>query len=43
MDKMVKVPEKALLKLIAEKLKNRILFPERVEQVKEYLKNLKKG
>ncbi len=38
---MVKVPESALLSLVAAKLKNRNLFPEKVEDTKKYIKDLK--
>jgi hypothetical protein len=35
--KLVKVPESALLSLVADKLKDRVLFPEKVEQLKKQL------
>jgi hypothetical protein len=35
--KFIKVPEKALLHLIAEKLKDRVLFPERILEIKKLL------
>jgi hypothetical protein len=35
---LVKVPESALLSLVADKLKDRVLFPEKIEAVKKYLK-----
>lgn len=38
---LVKVPELGLLSLVSAKLKNRILFPEKVEKTKEYLKGAK--
>lgn len=40
-EKLVKVPEKSLLSLVAAKLKNRTLFPKRVEEAENYLKNAK--
>jgi hypothetical protein len=36
----VKVPEKGLLSLVAEKLKDRILFPHKLEEAKDYLKKV---
>lgn len=39
-EKLVKVPQKGLLSLVADKLKDRVLFPEKVERVKQYLKNV---
>jgi hypothetical protein len=38
---LVKVPEAGLISLVAEKLKNRNLFPEKVENAKKYLKKVK--
>ncbi len=38
---LVKVPKHGLLSLVASKLKNRILFPEKVEEAKKFLKNAK--
>jgi hypothetical protein len=35
--KLVKVPKSALLSLVAARLKDRILFPEKIEEVKKYL------
>ena len=35
--KLVTVPKSALLFLVAARLKNRILFPEKIEEVKKYL------
>jgi hypothetical protein len=32
--------EKNLLSKVADKLKNKVLFPERIEAAKEYLKNI---
>lgn len=37
----VNIPEKDLLSLVAAKLKNRTLFPERLEEAREYLKKAK--
>jgi hypothetical protein len=39
--KLVKVPKSGLLSLVAAKLKNRDLFPEKNEEAKNYLKNAK--
>jgi hypothetical protein len=39
--KLVKVPETALLSLVADKLKDRVLFPEKVEELKKQLKRAK--
>lgn len=38
---MVSVPESALLSLVADKLKNKVLFPEKMESAKNFLKNVK--
>jgi hypothetical protein len=35
--KLVKVPKSALLSLVAARLKDRVLFPEKIEEVKKYL------
>lgn len=37
---VVKVPEKHLLSLVAEKLKDRVLFPHKLEEAKDYIKKL---
>jgi hypothetical protein len=39
--KMVQVPEAALLSLVADKLKDRLLFPEKIEAAREYLRHAK--
>ncbi|WP_337966998.1 hypothetical protein [uncultured Flavobacterium sp.] len=39
-EKYVKVSESALLSLVSSKLKERILFPEKVETAKSFLNNL---
>lgn len=39
-EKYVKVSESALLSLVSSKLKERILFPEKVETAKNFLDNL---
>lgn len=39
-EKYVKVSESALLSLVSSKLKERILFPEKVETAKKFLNNL---
>jgi hypothetical protein len=38
---LVKVPKAGLLSLVASKLKDRVLFPEKVEDAKKYLNNVK--
>jgi hypothetical protein len=40
-DDLVKVSEAGLLSLVASKLKDRVLFPEKVERAREYLKKVK--
>lgn len=35
--KLYKASNKALLSLIAARLKNQVLFPQRVKEIKEYL------
>jgi len=35
--KMVPVPKSVLLSLVAARLKDRTLFPEKIEEVKKYL------
>lgn len=37
--KYIKVPEEVLLSLVADRLKDRILFPKKVERMRELLKN----
>ena len=39
-EKMVKVPESGLLSLVASKLKGRVLFPKKVEDAKNLVKNI---
>ncbi|MHA4807388.1 hypothetical protein ACX0G9_04760 [Flavitalea flava] len=39
--KMVAIPENALLALVANQLKDVALFPEKLEDAKEYLKKAK--
>ena len=39
-EKLVKVPQKGLLSLVAGKLKNRVLFPEKLESAKQYMKKV---
>jgi hypothetical protein len=36
-NELVTIPESALLSLVAAKLKDRILFPEKIEEIKKYL------
>jgi len=38
---LVKIPEPELLHLVSEKLKDRELFPKKVEAARKYLKNIK--
>lgn len=40
-EKLVQVPESVLLSLVVDKLKNKVLFPEKVKSAKEYLKQIK--
>jgi hypothetical protein len=40
-EKMVTVPEAGLIDLVASKLKGVTLFPEKLEQAKEFLKKAK--
>ncbi len=40
-EKLVKVPQKGLLSLVADKLKDRVLFPEKVENIKHSLRKIK--
>ena len=37
---MVKVPESSLLSLVADKLKGRVLFPEKLESAKKHLSQI---
>lgn len=39
-DKYIKVSEAALLSLVSSKLKERVLFPKKVETAKDFLNNL---
>jgi hypothetical protein len=39
---LVKMPESGLLSLVASKLKDRVLFPKKIEEAKEFLQNVKK-
>lgn len=39
-EKLVKAPQSGLLSLVASKLKDRVLFPEKLEKAKEYMKKL---
>jgi hypothetical protein len=38
---LVKVPESGLLSLVSSKLQDRILFPQKIEDAKKYLQNVK--
>ncbi|WP_337858848.1 hypothetical protein [Pedobacter sp. GR22-6] len=42
-DKLVKISESALLSLVAYRLKDRVLFPEKVESSREFLKAVTKS
>lgn len=37
---MVTVTESGLLSLVADKLKDRVLFPEKVEEAKQFISNI---
>jgi len=39
-EKMIKVPESVLLALIAAKLKGKVLFPEKLERARKYVKSI---
>lgn len=41
--KLVKVSESNLLSLVAKSLKDKVLFPEKVEKAKAYLSHVKKS
>ena len=41
--KLVEVSESDLLSLVAKTLKDRVLFPEKVEKAKNYLSKVKKS
>jgi hypothetical protein len=38
---LVKVPESGLLSLVYSKLKERVLFPQKIEDAKKYLQKVK--
>ena len=40
-ERMIKISESVLLSLVADKLDNRVLFPEKIEMAKEYLSKVK--
>ena len=40
-ERLIKVSESDLLTLVANKLKDRVLFPEKVERAKKYLSQVK--
>ena len=40
-EKLIKVSESSLLSLVADKLKDKVLFPDKVERAKNYLKGVK--
>ena len=40
-DKVVMVNESVLLGLVADNLKDRVLFPEKIEETKKFLKSAK--
>ena len=37
------MPESELLSLVASKLKDRVLFPKKIEEAKNFLQNVKKA
>ncbi len=39
-ERLVTVPQKGLLSLVANKLKDRVLFPDKLEKAKEYMKKI---
>ncbi|SMC88725.1 hypothetical protein SAMN04488524_3232 [Pedobacter africanus] len=39
--KLIKISETALLSLIANRLHDRMLFPEKVEEAKRYIRSIK--
>ena len=39
-ERLVKVPQNGLLSLVASKLKGRVLFPDKLEKAKEYMKKI---
>lgn len=40
-ERLVRVSESTLLSLVADKLKDKVLFPEKVESAKKYLSHVK--
>lgn len=38
---LVKIPESGLLSLVSSKLKDRVLFPKKIEDAKKYLQKVK--
>ncbi len=38
---LIKVPEAGLLSLVSAKLKDRVLFPQKIEDAKKYLRKVK--
>ena len=38
---LVRVPESGLLSLVASKLKDRVLFPKKIEEAKKYMESVK--
>jgi hypothetical protein len=39
--KLIKISETTLLSLVADRLKDRVLFPEKVEEARKYIKSIK--
>lgn len=39
-EKLVKIPQKALLSLVADKLKDTVLFPDKLKKAKNYMKKV---
>ena len=42
-ERLVEVPESLLLTLVADKLKDKVLFPEKVESAKKYVSQIKES
>ena len=42
-ENFVKVPESALLSLVARDIKGRVLFPEKLQKAKAYVKKMQSG
>lgn len=42
-DKLVKISESTLLSLVADRLKDRVLFPEKVESSRKFIESIKES